>query len=73
MNGVDNFRIPHLAHEKVELRLGFHSGSFNFLSQKTFFRPVRSWCCWTCDATLLFIRVNSNKFGFFIMSLLVIP
>ncbi|CAD5226160.1 unnamed protein product [Bursaphelenchus xylophilus] len=26
MNGVAVFRIPHLPHEKVQLRIGFHSG-----------------------------------------------
>ncbi|KAI6211232.1 Guanylate cyclase [Aphelenchoides besseyi] len=26
MDGVDNFRIPHLPMERVELRIGFHSG-----------------------------------------------
>lgn len=27
MNGVAIFQIPHLPHEKVQLRIGFHSGS----------------------------------------------
>lgn len=27
MNGVAIFHIPHLPHEKVQLRIGFHSGS----------------------------------------------